>query len=64
MKLPLQRSSSSPAVLEQHGGLWGQQEVPLPSPSLSSKVLCTVWQVEPSPWHTPQRSSTACESIS
>lgn len=35
----------------------------IPSPSLSSNVFLTVVQVEPFPWQTPQRSSTAPDSI-
>lgn len=34
-----------------------------PSPSLSANVFLTVVQVEPSPLQTPQRSSTALDSI-
>lgn len=35
----------------------------IPSPSLSANVFLTVVQVEPSPLQTPQRSSTALDSI-
>lgn len=36
---------------------------PLPLGPFSWKTQLTVWQVEPLPPHTPQRSSTAPESI-
>lgn len=36
----------------------------LPDPSFCLNIFLTVWQAEPSPRHTPQRSSAALESIS